>query len=147
MLANSDTITRMTRHRAFNTAAARRRANPIVWEIDGKNVALRPSVTLDEIADLVEALQAETPPGMNEIRASEEKRKTLCSVVRTFLEPGAVKVFIEIEEDLDFTILTEMVTELIAEYTGQANPTQASPSSDGSSETGNSLTAGAAVEE
>lgn len=137
----------MTRTRAFNTAAARRRANPIIWVIDGTNVALRPSVTLDEIADLIDALQAETPEGVSDIRAGEEKRKTLCSVVRTFLEPGAADAFTKVEADLDFMILTEMVSELVAEYTGQTNPTQASPSSDGSSETGSSLTAGAVVED
>lgn len=131
----------MTRQRAFHTAAARRRANPIEFVIDDHVLRLRPSIELSELADLVEALQEPAPEGVSEIRAAEAKRRTLLDLVRTFLEPGAREVFAKVEDDLDFVILTEMVQELVMEYTGQENPTQAQSSSDGSSETGNSSTA------
>lgn len=132
----------MTRQKAFSTAAARRRANPIEWVIDDRVVRLRSSVDLTEIADAIDALQAPSPDGLSEIRGAEVKRKTLCDVVRTFLEEGAHKIFEEIEDDLDFAILTEMLEDLISEYTGQANPTQQSSLSDGSQAIGNSSTAG-----
>lgn len=137
----------MTRQKSFSTAAARRRANPIEWVIDENVVRLRSNVDLTEIADAIETLQAPAPEGMSEIRAAEFKRVSLCDIVKTFLEPGAHKVFDTVKDDLDFAVLTEMVQDLITEYTGQANPTQQSSSSDGLSETGSSLTAGAAQED
>ena len=136
----------MTRQRAFTTAAARRRANPIEWVIDGVTIRLKPSVDLLEIADLVDALQAPAPEGVNDVKAAQMKRATFIDIVKHFLEPGAYEPFDSVAGDLDFGMLTEMIQELVQEYTGQANPTQEQSSSDGSSETGSSLTAGAPVE-
>lgn len=136
----------MTRQKSFTTAAARRRANPIEWVIDDNVVRLRSNVDLTEIADAIEALKAPAPEGMSEIRGAEEKRQTLCEVVQTFLEPGAHKVFDSFKDDLDFSVLTEMIQDLIEEYTGQSNPTQQPSLSDGSSTTGSSSTAGAEPE-
>jgi hypothetical protein len=136
----------MTRQRAFQTAAARRRANPIEWVIDDVTVRLKPSVDLLEIADLVDTLQAPTPEGVNEVKAAQMKRDTFLQIVRHFLEDGAHEPFNRVAADLDFGMLTEMIQDLVQEYTGQANPTQEQSSSDGSSETGSSLTAGAPVE-
>lgn len=132
----------MTRQKSFTTAAARRRANPIEWVIDDNVVRLRSNVDLTEIADAIDALQEDAPEGVSEIRSAEAKRQVLCDVVRTFLEDGAHKVFDSVKDDLDFAVLTEMVQDLIAEFTGQTNPSQQSSSLDGSSTTGSSLTAG-----
>lgn len=131
----------MTRQRAFQTAAARRRANPIEWVIDDVTVRLRPSVDLAEIADLVDTLQAPAPEGTSDGQAIELKRSAFLELIRSFLEPDAVKAFAKVEKDLDFGMLREMVEELVEEYTGQANPTQGQSSSDGSPETGSSSTA------
>lgn len=136
----------MTRQRAFQTAAARRRANPIEWVIDDVTVRLKPSVDLLEISDLVDALQAPAPEGVNDVKAAQMKRATFLEIIRHFLEPGAHEPFNTVAADLDFGMLTEMIQELVAEYTGQENPTQEQSSSDGSSETGSSLTAGAPAE-
>jgi len=121
----------MTRQRAFQTAAARRRANPIEWVIDDVTVRLRATVELVELAALVEVLQAPLEEGKSEIIAADEKRLVLLDLVRTFLEPGAIEHFNKVANDLDFTILSEMTQELILEYTGQANPTPAPSSLDG----------------
>lgn len=131
----------MTRKRAFETATARRRANPIEWDIDSVTVRLRPSVDLIEIADLVESLQDPTPEGMSDIKASQIKRETFLDIIRHFLETGAHDAFESVSADLDFAMLSEMIQELVMEYTGQANPTQEQSSSVGSSETGSSSTA------
>jgi hypothetical protein len=136
----------MTRQRAFQTATARRRANPIEWVIDDVTVRLKPSVDLIEISDLVESLQADTPEGVSEIKASQIKRETFLDIIRHFLEPDAHDAFASIAPDLDFSMLSEMIQELVEEYTGQANPTQEQSSSGGSPETGSSSTAGAPVE-
>lgn len=136
----------MARQKSFTTAAARRRANPIEWVIDDNTVRLRSNVNLTEIADAIDALQAPAPEGVSEIQGAEEKRQTLCEVVRTFLEPGAHKVFDTFKDDLDFAVLTVMIEDLIAEYTGQANPTQQPSSSDGLPITGSNSTAGVGQE-
>lgn len=137
----------MTRQRAFSTAAARRRANPIEWVIDEETIRLRSQVELTELADLLEILQTPFPEGVSEMRAAEDRRVVLLDSIETFLEPGAREAFGRVRNDIDFIIVTEMVQDLIMEYTGQTNPTQQSSSSDGSSETGNSLTAGAELEQ
>ena len=136
----------MPRQRTFQTAAARRRQNPIEWIIDGKPILLKPTVDLIDIADLIEALTADDPEGESQIRASYEKRKILLEIIETFIEPGSVEQFRAVEPDLDGPLLSEMLEELVAEYTGQ-NPTQAPSSSDGQSATGSSSTDGAPLEE
>lgn len=136
-----------TRQRAFNTAAARRRSSPIEWVIDEQTIRLKSSVELSDLADLLDVLQQPFPEGVSEIRAAEGKRAELLVQIKKFIEPGATEAFEQVEPDLDFILLTELVQELILEYTGQQNPTQQSSSSDGSSETGSSSTAGADLAE
>jgi hypothetical protein len=133
----------MTRQRAFQTAAARRRANPIEWAVDDKIIRLRPSVDLTEIADLVEQLDTPLAEGESVIKAGAQKRQILLAIVSTFIEPASQPHFDEVSTDIDVGMLNEMLEELVAEYTGQANPMQASPSPDGLSVTGSSLTVGA----
>jgi hypothetical protein len=136
----------MTRQRAFITATARRRANPIEWVIDDVTIRLRSSVDLIEIADLVEALQSPAPEGMNDIAAAHLKRVTFTDIIRHFLEPSSHEAFGTVAPDLDFGMLSEMIQELVQEYTGQINPTQEQSLSTGLSETGNSLMATAPSE-
>ena len=122
----------MTRSRAFTTAAARRRANPIEWVVDDQKILLRPSVDLTEVADLVEALQAPLPEGANEIKVAAERRTLLVGILRTFVEEKSRDALDAVAPDLDWGLLTEMVQELLQEYTGAANPTQEPSSSAGS---------------
>jgi hypothetical protein len=137
----------MTRQKAFQTAAARRRANPIEWVIDDVTVRLKPSADLVSIADLIDELQADSPEGMSDILVADQKRNTMINILRAFIIEGDLESFTKVEPDLDFAILMEMVTDLIKEYSGQENPTQPSSSSNGSPETGSSSTDGAPQEE
>jgi hypothetical protein len=114
----------MTRNKSFETAAARRRANPIEWTIDGVTIKLRSSMNLTEIAGLYEELQAPTPEGKNDMVSADEKRNTLVNIIKTFLEPSSLAEFDKVSDDLDAGILAEMMQELVLEYTGQANPTE-----------------------
>lgn len=135
----------MTRHRSFTTAAARRKADPIVWEIDGTEIRLRPSVDLVEIAEAVEQLQA--PIEGNSLEGIVKRRTLMVDMIATFVTPEDRDQFAAISGDLDVAVLVEMVQEVTGEYTGTGNPTQPESSSDGSSPTGNSSTAGARPEE
>jgi hypothetical protein len=136
----------MARSRSFQTAAARRRNDPIVWNIDGTDIRLRASVDLSEIAPLVDELQAPTPKGANQVGAAVAKREAMVRAVLTFIEPDDRDAFGVVEPDIDMQLLVEMVQELVTEYAGAANPTKPSPSSDGSDATGASSTDGAAPE-
>jgi hypothetical protein len=137
----------MTRHRSFQTAAARRRAEPIVWEIDDRTVSLRPSVDLADLADLIDLLQEPVPEGLTPMKYAVERRRALIERIEPFVEPHSVATYQEISADLDMTTLGEMIQELIAEYAGTRNPTKPSSSSPGSEETGPSSTAGVPLEE
>jgi hypothetical protein len=136
----------MTRQKAFQTAAARRRANPIEFVIDDVTIRLKPSVDITSIADLLDELQADPPEGESEIKAATAKKATMVAILRTFILDESQAGFTQIEPDLDFGILIEMITDLVQEYTGQANPTQQPSPSNGSPETGPSSTDGAAQE-
>lgn len=137
----------MTRHRSFQTAAARRRNDPIIWDIDDREIRLRASVDLAEIAALVDELQAPIPEGTNQVQAAVAKREALIKTVRTFVQEDSFDRFDAAAPDLDLGMLTGMVQELIGEYAGTANPTKRSSSSDGSEETGTSSTDGVQPED
>ena len=136
----------MARSRSFETAAARRRNDPIVWSIDGTDIRLRASVDLSEIAPLIDALQAPSPKGANAVQVAVEKRAAMVDAVTVFIEPDDRDNFAKVQTDLDPQMLADMVQELVTEYAGAANPTKPSLSSDGSDTTGPSSTDGAAPE-
>ena len=120
------------REKSFTTAAARRRQNPIVWHIDDTTVRLRAMIELADIADALHEIQQPIPDGANQIKAAAEKRLLLVDALAAFIVPEDTDAFRSIQNDLDFSMLTEMLNEAILEYTGQANPTSEPPSSDGS---------------
>lgn len=132
----------MTRSRSFQTAAARRRAEPIVWEIDGLEIRLRPSVGLPDLADLVDLLQEPVPEGLTPMKYAVQRRLTLMEKIRPFIEADSVANYDQVADDLDIPIIGEMIQDLIAEYTGTRNPTKPSSSSPGSETTGQSSTDG-----
>jgi hypothetical protein len=136
----------MTRHKAFITAAARRRMDPIVWDIDGTSVTLRATVDLDEIADAVHEVQQPIAAGANQLKAAAEKRALLVSAVRSFVVAEDRDTFDRISADLDLSMLPDMLSEAIAEYTGAENPTSQPLSSGGSLPTGPTSADGAAPE-
>lgn len=131
----------MARMKSFETAAARRRKDPIVWDIDGKEIRLVSSLELLDLADLIEALQT-TDSDENSIRAAAKKRLTLIDIVARFVHPESTRAFEETVGDLDIHILSEMVQDLIQEYSGAKNPTKPQSSADGSETTGVTSTDG-----
>ena len=137
----------MTRHRSFQTAAARRRAEPIVWEIDGHDIRLRSSVGLTDLADLVDLLQEAIPENMTPWQYAVHRRTVLIEKVRPFIEPDSITAYEQVAEDLDIQTVGEMILDLIAEYAGTRNPTKPSSSSPGSELTGSSSTDGAQPED
>jgi len=132
------------RERSFQTAAARRRLDPIVWKIDGIEVRLRPSVDLAEIVPMVEALSVQTEG--SQVAAATEKRKVLVATVKTFVDQASFPAFDRIADDLDVTMLSEMVQELVQEYAGSPNPTKQQLSSVQSEPTGDTSTDGVVPE-
>lgn len=133
----------MTRHRSFETAAARRRANPIVWEVDGTPIRLRASVDITEVAPLFESLQTPVDEDKSQISATLRRRTDLVATIREFVEEDSHDAFDRVAPDLEIPMLIEMVRDLVEEYVGAKNPTKPADSSAGSSETGASSTAGA----
>jgi hypothetical protein len=119
------------RNKSFETAAARRRKDPIVWNIDGNEIKLRASVQIDELADAVDELSKDVE-GDNALKVAEAKRQIMLDILRAFVEKDSVKAVNAVAADLDVGILDEMLTDLIAEYMGAGNPTKPSSSSDGS---------------
>jgi hypothetical protein len=132
----------MTRKKAFETAANRRRRDPIVWEIDGVSVRLRASVDMIEMGEILERLKDDKPEGMSDISWTADRRAVLEEVLLGFIEPDSHPGWQSVLPDIDFPMMNDMLTELIQEYTGQANPTQEQSSSGGSSTTGDDSTAG-----
>lgn len=136
----------MTRRREFTTAAARRKADPIIWVIDDVEVRLRPAVDITELGAMVESV---SEPVENESGATalSRRRSSLLQAIELCVQPEDVKKWRGLTDSLDLAMLAEMVQEVVAEYSGAANPTKPSSSSDGSSATGDSSTAGAQAED
>jgi len=133
-------------NKSFMTAAARRRQHPIIWEIDGKSIHFRSSVDLTDISEAMTAIDQPQDEALG-FAALKDKKDRALEAMRIFVEPESLDDFNAVAPDIDLRMLIEdMLLDLLAEYTGAENPTQASPSSDGSSETGASLTAGAEPE-
>lgn len=131
----------MTRHRSFTTAAARRKADPIIWTVDGTDLLLRATIDIVEVAAALETLR--DPADGNAAKAVAEKRAAMLEIMRGFIEPSHHDAFAEVAPNLDMNLLAEMIRDAAQEYSGAANPTSAPSSSDGSPETGESSTAGA----
>jgi len=137
----------MTRMKAFQTAAARRRADPIVWDIDGQEIRLVASADLATVGHLVEVTIEEMGDDEPVMQFANTKRIKLIEALRAFVVPGDIEKFAQIEPDLDMGIISEMTSEIIGEYTGQGNPTQAPSLSDGSSSDGQTSTDTAPAED
>lgn len=136
----------MTRFKSFETAAARRRKDPIVWGIDGQNIKLVSALELLDLADLIEALQAPVSDTENGLKAAAKKRLVLLDIVARFVVPESKQAFQDVAVDLDIHLLSEMVQDLIQEYSGAKNPTKPSSLSDGSETTSETSTDGALPE-
>ncbi len=136
----------MPRHLAFETAAARRRRDPIIWTIDDTEVHLVASIDLADLADLVTTLQGE-PDGASPMAAAVARRDALIGIIRRFVTDGSQAAWDTVQRDIDVSTLGEMCSELIMEYSGAGNPTQPSSSSPGSETPGTSSTDGAAAED
>lgn len=112
----------MTRTRSFTTAAARRSADPLVWEVDGVEVKLRPSVDFIQVAQLIEAL---SPNGSEEATAATlvARIRAVRELILEFVAEDSVDAFQSVAASLDAPTLSEMASELISEYSG-TNPTK-----------------------
>ena len=132
----------MARMKSFETAAARRRKDPIVWDIDGQQIRLVSSLELLDLADLIDALQTTYSEEENSLKVAAKKRLVLLDIVARFVMPESKPAFQDVITDLDIHILSEMVQDLIEEYSGAKNPTKPSLSSDGSETTGETSTDG-----
>jgi hypothetical protein len=71
----------------------------------------------------------------------------LLDIVARFVMPDSKPAFQDVTADLDIHILSEMVQDLIEEYSGAKNPTKPSLSSDGSQTTSVTSTDGVPPEE
>lgn len=136
----------MTRQKSYTTAAARRRANPIEFVIDDHIIRLKPSADLTEIADIIDEVTRVPDDNSSIVRSAIERKSKMIEMVKSFILPSSHQDFDDLSVDLDPMILQQMLLDLIMEYTGQVDPTQAPSSSDGSSETGNSSMDGAQPE-
>ena len=136
----------MPRHRSFETAAARRRRDPIIWTIDDYEVHLVASIDLADFVDLVTTLQAE-PEGASPMAAAVARRDALIGIIRRFVTDDSQGAWDAVQRDIDVSTLGDMCSDLITEYSGAANPTRPSSSSPGSETPGTSSTDGVAAED
>jgi hypothetical protein len=136
----------MTRRKSYQTAAARRKADPYIFDIDGVDIECVPAVDLVDLAPLVESLQNEIEDDENEkggLSRSAERIVTLRKVVAQFVVPDCQDAFAVAVKAMAPPELSELIRDLLAEYTGAENPTQPALSSEASLTDGNALTAGA----
>lgn len=132
----------MVRQKAFQTAAARRKANPVEWLIDDVRIRLKADADIFDAAETLEAVQQPISDDESQIKAAMERRDMMVAMIRKFVDERDLDAFDSISDNLDIGLCSELAMEVLTEYTGQENPTQQRSSSDGSLETGSPLTAG-----
>lgn len=137
----------MTRHKSFETAAARRRRDPITWTIDDVTVRLVSSVDLADLDIISDAVLAQpTDPEMKPMVWGSIRRKNIAAAIRRFVLVDDEEAWVKLEPDLDLPLLIQLGLELVAEYSGQSNPTSGSESLPNSEPDGSSSTDGAPAE-
>lgn len=138
----------MNRNRAFQTAAARRKASPPTFSFDdGEPFKLIHSASIELIADLLETSSRELSsyPGDTAMDRVKERNADLRRVITLFVVGGDQGRWAEQAAELTVQEFITVAEALIEEYTG-ANPTRPASSPDGSSGTGDSSTPGATPE-
>ena len=137
----------MTRHKAFETAAGRRRREPITWTIDDTTVRLVSSADLADLQVIQDAVMAQPDdPDMKPMAWASIRRKKIATAVRQFVLVDDEQAWAQLEGDLDLPLLTTLAFELISEYSGFANPTSGSESSPNSEPDGSTSTDGVPAE-
>lgn len=136
----------MTQRKTFETAAARRRRDPIGWIIDGHEINMTPTLEFGDLAGLV-ALARDTQPGgaapaddPDFLEKLQAKIDAMRDELGRFVSDDTKAGYDAVKSDLDVEILLELVTDITAEVSGRV-PTLPSPSSDGSSMPGTDSTA------
>lgn len=138
----------MTRHKTFETAAARRRRDPITWTIDDVTVRLVSTVDLADLQIIADAIMSgPDDPDMKPMIWGSQRRKNIAAAVRRFVLVEDEAHWDALEPDLDLNMLIRMGLDLVTEYSGQESPTSGSESSPNSEPVGSTSTAGAPVEE
>lgn len=137
----------MARIHSFETAAARRRRDPIIIEIDEQQFRCRASVDISEIAQAQDLMTDETDEALSFSERIARQKSNLIAAFRIMVEPDDHDALDGIAADLDFRVLGDVIRELVREYVGSANPTKPAESSAGSSATGSSSTGGAPLAE
>lgn len=134
----------MTRLKSFTTAAARRMADPVVWEIDGASIRLRPHIDTATYGSLIVAVTMQpTEEGWGGIL---QKQQAILDAMRLCVSENDLDAWDASMALVEPALIGEMAQEMIGEYSGAPNPTQPSSSVSGSSATGTSSTGGALPE-
>lgn len=131
--------------KAFQSAAARRRAVPPEWDVDGETLFLLPKADVAQLAPALDELNRPAPPGQTGIEmfaATEAKLAVLRDVIGTFIREDCQDGWERVREDQDVLTLTGMVNAIVAEYTG-VDPTLRASSSTPSPENGDTFVDGA----
>lgn len=126
----------MTRLHSFQTAAARRSADPFVLDIDGTRITMRDHVDITELGTVVEQVAAiedsTTGKVTGKFATLGPRRAALVDSIRLCVHPDSADAFAGIADRLDIGTASEILKVLIPEYAGAGNPTGQSSSSDGS---------------
>lgn len=134
----------MTRHKSFTTAAARRRADPVVWTIDEHEVRLLPHIDTAAYGGLIMAVTMQpTEEGWSGIMG---KQQAILAAMRVCVDPDSLAAWDAALEVVEPALIGELAQEMIAEFSGAPDPTLPSSSVSGSSATGASSTGGALPE-
>lgn len=135
----------MTRRKEYTTATARRRADPIVWVIDGHEIRVRADIEFDDLEEMLEIAKDTGDLAGEEadvLQAVKSKTAKLREAVASYVEPEDLAEFDVIRDVLDISTMLDMIQDVVGEVAGTV-PTVPPSSSDGSSPPGPSSTAGA----
>jgi len=140
----------MPRHFAIETAYARNLADPLTFDIDSASFRVDPSLDVGRVAVLFDRFQDglatlgdETTAMTARVELMARKRVEGVTALTACVVEEQREEAATFSERLSLVEMSNLITWLLSEVSGQATPTQQASSSDGSSPDGSSSTAGA----
>lgn len=140
----------MPRHFAIETAYARNLADPLVLDIDNESFQLDPGLDVGRLAVLFTSFQDglseltdDNVPLANRVTVVDEKKRQGTTALAECLVAEDRQRFIETASRVDIVALSNIITWMLTEVSGQPTPTPPPSSSSGSSADGPASTDGA----
>lgn len=122
----------MARTKSYQTAAARRQEDPLVLDIDGVLLRCVPVIDIVDLAPIVDAMDRSESEedGTVKIGKAAEQIKNLRELLARYIVEDDHAAYWGLVKSMSPAEVSNVIKDLMEEYSGAENPTQPKSSSD-----------------